>query len=158
MKDSVELCQRSGRARQIDCAIVVLEERHDRPVAMLREVEIQQENIIRKFDPSCINNQNVTTKMIDSQRQRTLQANKLLNTNNSTQHNCAAALNLYCQKTKANLSIKDKFINNLFVTELIYTSVTDSVSAIGTASNKKFSKEDGAKKLLQKLKERNVGR
>jgi ERCC4-related helicase len=51
MKDSVELCQRFGRARTTDCAIVVMVERHDRPLEFLEKVRQDQDEIVQSYDP-----------------------------------------------------------------------------------------------------------
>jgi len=41
LKDSVELCQRFGRARQENCAIIVMDERKDRPKNFKKSVHIK---------------------------------------------------------------------------------------------------------------------
>ena len=52
LKDSVELCQRFGRARALKCSIVVLEERHDRPLVFLEQIRLHQDELVQTFTPS----------------------------------------------------------------------------------------------------------
>jgi hypothetical protein len=54
MRDSVELCQRSGRARQLDSSIVLLDERPDRPLATLETARDLQDVIAGQYDPSTV--------------------------------------------------------------------------------------------------------
>mmetsp|Transcript_22513 Transcript_22513/g.55827 ORF Transcript_22513/g.55827 Transcript_22513/m.55827 type:complete len:185 (-) Transcript_22513:88-642(-) len=52
LKDSVELCQRFGRARQQDSAIVLLDERDDRPLGLLESVRQIQDDMAQDYVPS----------------------------------------------------------------------------------------------------------
>jgi len=52
IKDTVELSQRFGRARQENRRIVVMDQRWDRPIAALKEVKQHQDYQIESFTPS----------------------------------------------------------------------------------------------------------
>lgn len=163
MKDSVELCQRFGRARQTDCALVVLEERSDRPISLLRQVESTQESIIQKFDPSKIDKKRHADMALDAQRHRERQASTILQHNNNMndiQNNnqngrsYVAILNEYQQKTKASLDVKEEYTqSNTYIFHVTYSTPFQSVTENGHGRNKKEAYQEAAKKLIQKLQQ-----
>eukprot|EP01082_Thalassiosira_pseudonana_P009278 g8229.t1 g8229 contig29:45842-48019(-) len=51
LKDTVELCQRFGRARQKTSCLTLMSERKDRPLTDLKDVKQHQDTIIKDFDP-----------------------------------------------------------------------------------------------------------
>jgi ERCC4-related helicase len=69
MKDSVELCQRSGRARQQDSSIVILDERPDRPLSALETARNVQDDIVARYEPS-------TAPSVDQGAERTSQLSR----------------------------------------------------------------------------------
>jgi ERCC4-related helicase len=154
MKDSVELCQRTGRARQKDCAIVIMAQRRDRPVSMLRKVQQYQEEIIKKFDPSTIIVRSAKTD-VQAQLQREAQASSLLNNFGA---DSISILHQYRQKTKAHLDDNELYTqNNTYAIKLTYSTQYVSIDAEGNGISKKAAKQEAAKLLLQKLKRKNSG-
>lgn len=163
MKDTVEFCQRAGRARRHDCCFVVLEERKDRPVALLQHVEERQERIISNFDPS-----NIITKRrkVHEARRSLSNSNSFSSNHNSSDHNSnynsiensienhVSLLNIYCQKTRAQLSAEDVAgsSRDMFSIQLTYATSLRTVRSVGIGKNKKSAKQDAAKILLDKLK------
>ena len=153
MKDSVELCQREGRARQADCVFVVMEQRRDRPVARLRQVQTSQEHIIRNFNPVSVTLK--TAAMMQSQSDRQRHANRWLLEQPCNRSDWQAALNFYRQKTKGNveesLLISDAGSRSV---KLTYTNPTFSMEAEGTGFTKKAAKYQAAHKLVLMLREK----
>ena len=70
MKDSVELCQRFGRARQEDSSKVVMDERRDRGVTRLQQVKQRQNGIIQEFDPSKVSQSQKTDMAAQKSREK----------------------------------------------------------------------------------------
>jgi hypothetical protein len=149
MKDSVELCQREGRARQNDRAFVVLEQRPDRPVSKLRLVQQCQEEIIQTFNPSSVNQ--TSERNMAAQKQREIHARSLLS--GADDQDCLSVLNWFRQKTKAQLEDSTSSTQNgKIIFTLTYTSIRVSVEAVGEGKSKKAAKAVAAKALLEKLK------
>jgi superfamily II DNA/RNA helicase len=153
MKDSVELCQREGRARQTDCAFVVMEQRPDRPVSKLRKVKECQDNIIRTFDPSNVKQRRGHD--IQAQKHREASAHEILT---RADHNYVSLLNLYRQKTKAHLEECHSYTPaGKRVVTVKYSSVMrTSVEAEGVGLSKKEAKQAAARALLKLLKAMNT--
>jgi hypothetical protein len=158
MKDTVELCQRAGRARQEDCSFVVMEERKDRPVAMLQNIESIQERIISRFDPKKIKSIANVELNASAQYQRNKQAASLLNPcNREDSTDYLSLLNIYRQKTKGELTIKDLSTGiGSFLIQLTYTNILRSTSCQGMGPNKKAARQDAARNMIAKLKQMNM--
>jgi hypothetical protein len=147
MKDSVELCQREGRARQVNCAFVVMEERPDRPISALRKVQRVQEGVIQTFEPSMV--EGSRQEEFDRQLNREANARNVLDGANSMQ-----TLNIYRQKTKGHLdeSHSECKVHRTHTIKLQYYSVRFSVVAECTGPSKKLVKQAAAKMLVEKIK------
>jgi Double-stranded RNA binding motif len=162
MKDSVELCQRFGRARQTDCSLVVLEERKDRPVQLLRHVESIQENIIGQFDPNKIDKKRYGDTATAAQRQREIQAamvlqhdnNNLLKSSGNSSKSYVSVLNEYRQKTKANLGIKEEYTQlGTYIFHLTYSTPYRCLTSQGAGKNKKEAHQEAAKHMIEILQQ-----
>lgn len=70
MKDSVELCQCFGRTRQENSLTVVMDERRDRPVKNLKEVQCRQDDIMETFAPSQAKRDKASEKNAQRNRER----------------------------------------------------------------------------------------
>lgn len=164
LKDSVELCQRFGRARRSDSKIVVMAERADRPVTMLDRVREQQEELIGAFDPPGT----VVKSAADLEKERAAQkcrergAAALLSENSGKngQQSVSSRLNLYVRKTKAEL--EEKYVTSVengtgIGCELRYKTVLRDLRVVGHAVRgagqdaKKEAKRAAAEKLLVEL-------
>jgi dsRNA-specific ribonuclease len=146
MKDSVELCQREGRARQADCVFVVMEQRRDRHIDILRKVQRTQESIIRNFDP----------KSVEEARQKNLTAHSQRQVGwlqQCTDSNYVQVLNMYRQKTKAHLDESSSTTpDGTLCVKLVYSNTCISIDAEGRGTTKKSAKQSAAQILLVKLK------
>lgn len=151
MKDSVELCQRFGRARQEDSSTVVMDERKDRCVAKLKQVKRRQDDIIRRFDPSKTTHNREAD--INAQKSREKTADSLLMNKAKWLNTPVAVLNLYVTKTKAILEHQLGKNKGQFHHEMRYKSVLRSVSATAVNNSKKQSKTTCALILLGKLRD-----
>lgn len=150
MKDAVEFCQRFGRARQGNRSIVVLDERHDRPVEMLRSIQLAQDNIVHAFDPNNV--------VIDEEFERTKQKQREINAYKKILRDCNVyeseplkKLNEYVKVTKATIENDMETNYGQHSCELKYTSLLREANGSGLASRKKDAKNDAARDILQFL-------
>jgi dsRNA-specific ribonuclease len=150
MKDSVELCQREGRARQSERVFVVMEERRDRPVDTLRAVQDLQETIIQSFDLK-------SAKQTQAQREQASKAREAAARPILWQEpkggNYMAVLNLYRQRTKSTLEeskVSSTSEGKLAIT-LKFLNDRATVEASGVGRNKMEAKQEAAKVLLKML-------
>ena len=96
----MELAQRFGRARQADRCIVVMDERHDRPIHCLEEVRREQDASIEEFQPAALAHDAPAEK--GAQHNRKCGARVVLdNPTNSP----VADLNLLIKKTKVHCEV-----------------------------------------------------
>lgn len=147
MKDSVELCQREGRARQKERVFVIMEQRHDRPVARLRTVQKAQERIIADYSPDMREEDDAKARQAQESRERGARS-VLAGDRNPTE-----AMELFKRKTKAALEeMYKRDHNKSFVCCLQYASVLRSLSASGTGASKKAAKRVAAEALVVKLR------
>lgn len=147
LKDSVELCQRFGRARHIDSSIVVLDERQDRPLGLLESVRELQDDIIQKYDPATIEIDEGAENLKQENRER--QAKVVLQ--GLSLVDALASLNLYVKKTKADLVEDFGTENGEAVCMLTYRSRLRSAKGNGRASSKKAAKRAAALALVRLL-------
>jgi len=152
LKDSVELCQRFGRARAEESSIVVMAERVDRPISRLEEVRQRQDLIIEKFDPA---NLDVVPQIniFTLQNQRENSAGKSILSNevvctNSPLH----ALKMYVDKTKAVLNIDIRVTDRCFKSSMRYKSPLRDIEVSKQAGSKKKAKIMCATEVLQQLR------
>lgn len=154
MLNSVSLVQRRGRARQEHSAFVVLSERDDRTAANLAEVEKQQLDIVRNFNPHAAVDD--TEAQLKAQRSREVGARSVL-ASATDPTSALAALNLYCKKTKVELAEEHVQREGRWICTLRYSSVLRSVSEMAPQGDvplrdgKKDSKRRAALKLLAAL-------
>ena len=153
LKDSVELAQRFGRARQSERRIVAMDERRDRPIERLEQVRREQDVIIQNFEPA--------TARIDpevelaAQRSREHGARQLLLSLNEDGvedgESPVATLNLYVKKTKAVCTENAQKQHDGFFYEWTYKTPLRDLRAEGFGANKKAAKTNCAAKLLVAL-------
>ena len=154
MKDSVELCQRFGRARQEERSIVVLDERRDRPLELLQSIHCLQHEIVQRFDPKNIKYDQEAE--IAKQRQREASAYKSILVNRE----CYVSeplkkLNEYTSKTKGNVDTLMEKTGNEFCCNLTYTNhLQESVNGSGMASSKQAAKSEAALEILDTLQQK----
>ena len=141
MKDSVELCQRFGRARQENRSIVVLGERHDRSVRQLELVKARQEHLVQNFDPSTVRVQDDDLER-SKQRQWEISAfRSTLKDEEYYKNNPVKALNEYAQKTKVDIdTVWEDQSGNEFRCRLTYKSVLRTLVSCGSQTSKKRAK------------------
>ena len=151
MKDSVELCQRFGRARQEDSLRVVMDERKDRPVTKLQQVKQRQNEIIGAFDP-CHKQPDNDAKLSAAQKNREKNAETVLEDTVGSLKAPVAVINLYVVKTKAHLKNKVSQNGEEFHHEMTYKSILKSVAATGTGKSKKQAKAACALKVIEQLR------
>lgn len=156
MKDSVELCQRFGRARTTDCAIVVMVERHDRPLEFLEKVRQDQDEIVQSYDPSQrtdVDPEVATARQLDRER---VAFQKILNDRVKCTDMPLSAFDEYVKKTKA-YSTEETSIavsrNGKFTCELTYSSIVREITSRATADSKKGAKILCCKDILIRLRD-----
>jgi len=159
------LCQRTGRARQQDSSIVVLDERLDRPLALLESARNLQDKIVQDYDPSQTPGLDEAAERKRQQsREQSPAAHAVLNDPAKCQSNPLQALNEYVKKTKAALA--QEFIpqrrtdgggdgdgNTKHVCcNLTYRSILRTITVDGTPhANKKAAKRQCATLMLAVL-------
>eukprot|EP00929_Paragymnodinium_shiwhaense_P107725 TRINITY_DN74099_c0_g1_i1.p1 TRINITY_DN74099_c0_g1~~TRINITY_DN74099_c0_g1_i1.p1 ORF type:complete len:638 (-),score=142.68 TRINITY_DN74099_c0_g1_i1:285-1925(-) len=148
LKNSVELAQRFGRARQSDRRIVVMDQRRDRPIGRLEEVRREQDELIEQFSPaSVVGNAEAE---IAAQRSRERGASALLKEIQAT--TALQTLNLYVKKTKAQSAENcSKAADGTWQYTWQYDTVLRQLSALGSGASKADAKRDCAFRLLQML-------
>jgi len=161
MINSVSLVQRRGRARQADSAFVVLSEREDRTAAQLEQVEKQQLEIVRNFQPGAGAVDSAQQQVAQKSRERGAQS--VLTGFSGESADALAALNLYIKKTKVDLVEEYVQSDGRWRCTLKYSSVLRSVCSTGAQGDVpgKGAKKDAKKQaavLLMKALQSEVGR
>lgn len=157
MKDSVELCQRSGRARQQDSSIVILDERPDRPLTALETARDLQDQVIATYDPATAPPANDRVERNKQQsREQSAYRSVFADPNHQSKLNARPLhwLHLYTKKTKASLSEEPtaKHHNTKFVCTLTYRSVLRTIKVDDQDTNEKTAKNKAAITMLAALK------
>jgi len=150
LKNSVELAQRFGRARQADRCIVVMDERHDRPIHRLEEVRREQDALIEEFQPAALARDAPAEKA--AQRNRECGARIVLdNPTNSP----VADLNLLIKKTKAHSEDHTRKApgGNEWQCTIEYSTVLRSLSAEAFAASKSDARKACALQMLAELQQ-----
>lgn len=152
IKDSVELCQRSGRARHEESNIVILDERPDRPLGMLESVQALQDSMAQEYNPSSATSASSTLDEERKQRHREQLASRTVLQNTSKRAETpVAALNEYVKKTKAILQ-ESCSRGPPFVYTMTYSSILRSIPSIQQqASSKKDARNKCAVRMLAAL-------
>ena len=151
LKDSVELAQRFGRARQSERCIVAMDERRDRPIARLEEVRHEQDLIIESFQPDLATRDPEAERV--AQRSRERGAVQLLRLNNINYIDSPVqTVNLYVKKTKAITTEDVRKDQGGFLYEWTYQTSLRDLRAEGRAPGKKAAKIACATNLLNALR------
>ena len=154
LKDSVELCQRSGRARQLDSSIVILDERHDRPYETLDMARELQDEIVEQYDPSTLVPRDVKGEQRQQQNREKTAFQAILKHPSMYQSHPLLRLNEYVKKTKASLSEEFSGPNNVgsFECPLTYRTILRTIQVNAQATKKKVAKTESALALLVALR------
>ncbi len=153
LKDTVELAQRFGRARQITSSLTLMSERRDRPLSALRDVKRQQESIIKDFDPS--KGRNVARQQ-QSVRDRHRAAFPILLDTDRCESSPLEVLNMYAAKTKA--VAKTDYIeagfDKIFRCKISFSNLLMNFEGKGEGSSKKQSQHVASASILNQLRDR----
>lgn len=149
MKDSVELCQRVGRARHHDSSIVILDERLDRPVSLLESARLLQDTIVQEYTPGTLH------QVDDEEAERKKQYNResnafqsVLRNHQQVMANPVACLNLFVKKTKGHLLEEFRSSGGSFNCSLTYKSILRTIKVDSRGRTKKISKKQCSLELL----------
>ena len=154
LKDSVELCQRFGRARTTNCAIVVMVERRDRPLAFLERVRLEQDEIIKSYDPSKGTGIDFEVETAVQLHRERAAFKAVLSDWTKCKDTPLLAFNEYVIKTQAAVDEKiDASVNGKFTCELTYTSILNKYISTATADNKKGAKILSCNDILLQLRD-----
>ncbi len=152
LKDTVELCQRFGRARQKTSSLALMSERRDRPLSALKDVQKRQERIIKDFVPA--QNQQISLARQQSIRDRERAACSILNDIARCNESPLACLNTYCAKTKA--VIATEFLESRpgekFRCNISFSSLSKTFAGYGEGTTKKEAANHSARDILNKLR------
>ncbi len=154
LKDTVELCQRFGRARQKTSSLTLMSERKDRPLSVLKDVKTRQESIIKEFDPT--QNQNMSMARQQSIRDRERAAFSILKDTAGCEQSPQECLNVYCAKTKAVLKNESLECgpDKIFRCKLLYSSLSkNNFVGSGEGNTKKQAQRQAATNILNQLRE-----
>jgi len=147
MNTAVSYVQGRGRARQANSSFVMLDQRHDRPAALLAQQEEEQHRIASTFVPEKGSN---PVAAITAQQNRERGCAAVLDGVNDI--TALAKLNLYCKKTKVLCDeIYTPGPGDCHTFALTYSSVLRTVRGSGTGSTKKEAKKRAAVALLHNL-------
>lgn len=149
MKDSVELCQRFGRARAHESSIIILDERDDRPVELLEKVLAVQDNIVDEFDPTFVGINMTEERRRQQDREERAYQSVLCHENRIKTP--VLALNEYRAKTKAVLTEQWDNRDRMFQVTMQYKSIVRTLDATAHGSSKQEAKRLCSEKLLQEL-------
>lgn len=152
VKDTVELAQRFGRARQKDSSLTLMWQREDRPLSALKDVKIRQESIIKAFNPAL--NQDVSQARQQSQNDRERAAFTILTDMEKCERSPKEAMNVYASKTKA--VVREFMVqgtDKIFRCKFVYSSVNRTVEGEGEGTTKKDARHKSASKILDRLRE-----
>ena len=155
LKDTVELAQRFGRARQITSSLTLMSERRDRPLSALRDVKRQQDSIIKDFDPS--KSENVARQQ-QSVKDRHRAAFPVLLDTIRCESSPLEVLNMYAAKTKAVAKIDyiETGLDKIFRCKISFSNLLMTIEGRGEGISKKQSQHRAAASILNQLRE--IGR
>eukprot|EP00934_Nitzschia_sp_Nitz4_P003036 Nitzschia sp. Nitz4//scaffold159_size51929//3928//5796//NITZ4_006871-RA/size51929-processed-gene-0.49-mRNA-1//-1//CDS//3329537550//3026//frame0 len=152
MKDSVELCQRSGRAREQDSSIVILDERPDRPLTVLESARTLQDTITEAYEPSHSAVDQKAEEEKERQRERSARKGVLQDHKKCT-NIPVQALNEYAKKTKA-LVLENYSVDwGEFTCKLTYRSHLRRFEVEGRGASKKAAKKEASQTMLEMLRQ-----
>jgi hypothetical protein len=153
VKDTVELCQRFGRARNKYSSLSLMSERKDRPLTALKEVKKHQDSIIKDFDPSK-SKQHVISRQ-QSQNDRERASSSVLKDIDRCERSPLECLNMYAAKTKAVADTEYIRLSpdRMFRCKMTYKSLNRTVDGSGEAQTKKKAQHSAALSILKQLRE-----
>ena len=156
LKDTVELSQRFGRARQLKSSLTLMSERKDRPLTALKDVKMRQESIIKDFKPT--DNKKFNLARQQSQVDRERAAFSVLNDTVRCERSPLEVLHMYAAKTKATATIEsmDLCPDKIFRCKTVYSSLNRVVDGVGEGSTKKQAQHRSARIILSKLHKMDV--
>ena len=158
LKDTVELSQRFGRARQKSSSLTLMSERKDRPLTALKDVKMRQESIIKEFDPE--KNVKISLARKQSQNDRERAAFSVLKDTARCERSPIEVLNMYAAKTRA--VAKTESIecgpDRNFRCKSVYSSLNRNVDGTGEAATKKKAQHQSALSILNKLREMDMAK
>ena len=152
LKDSVELCQRSGRARHEESNIVILDERPDRPLEKLEAVRALQDTMAQRYNPNMASSASSNLEEENKQKSREQSASRTVLQNIPKRTaSPIAALNEYVKKTKAILQ-ESCSRGAPFVYTMSYSTILRSIPAIQCrAPSQREAKKKCATRMLAAL-------
>lgn len=155
LKDTVELSQRFGRARQKSSSLTLMSERKDRPLSALKDVKMRQESIIKEFNPE---NKKISLARQQSQIDRERAAFSVLKDAARYERSPLEALNKYAAKTKAVAKIEsmESGPDKIFRCNYVYASLSRTVDGIGEGTTKKQAQHTSAMSILNQLREMDI--
>ena len=153
IKDTVELAQRFGRARQKTSSLTLMSERKDRPLSVLKDVKTIQDSIINEFDPAA--SKKISLARQQSQNDRERASFYILCDKSKCERSPLEVLNMYAAKTKATASVEASThgSDNIFHCKMVYRSLNRNVSGSGEGTTKKQAGHQAALSILNKLRE-----
>lgn len=151
LKDSVELAQRFGRARQAERRIVAMDERRDRPIARLEQVRREQDLLIERFEPEAAAYDDAAERAKQTQREGLARQLLIRHSAGDNDRGHVQLLNEYVKKTKAATTEDCRKHSLGFIYTWTYTSPLRELRAEGRAATKKAAKAKCAANLLTKL-------
>lgn len=153
LKDTVELAQRFGRARQKTSSLTLMSERRDRPLSALRDVKRQQDCIIKDFDPSKSEN---FARQQQSVKDRHRAAFSILLDTVRCESSPLEVLNMYAAKTKAIAKTESIEFGSdkTFRCKISFSNLLLTIEGKGEGRSKKQSQHYAAASILNKLRER----
>jgi len=153
LKDTVELSQRFGRARQKDSSLTLMSERKDRPLSALKDVKVRQERIIKQYQPFAEKHISQARKQSQADRERA--AFSLLMDTVKCERNALEVLKIYAAKTKAVVkeTLMDLESDKHFTCKYEYTSLTRTVAGMGKETTKQQARNASALGILTQLRE-----
>jgi len=153
LKDTVELSQRFGRARQKDSSLTLMSERKDRPLSALKDVKVRQERIIKQYQPFAEKHISQARKQSQADRERA--AFSVLAGIAKCELNALEVLKIYAAKTKAVVkeTLMDLGPDKHFTCKYEYASLTRTVAGMGTETTKQQARNVAALNILTQLRE-----
>ena len=153
LKDTVELCQRFGRARQKRSSLTLMVEREDRPLSALKDVKKHQESIIKDFDPANYQHHIMARQQSLIDRERA--ASTILRDKARCERSPLEVLNIYAAKTKAvaKMEALEYGPDKLFRCKLVYSSLTRMLEGNGEGTTKKHAQYQSAMSILKQLRD-----
>lgn len=152
LKDTVELCQRFGRARQKTSCLTLMSERKDRPLTDLKDVKQHQDIIIKDFDP--VKNQQKLMARQQSQLDRERAASTVLQDTVRCEKSPLECLNVYAAKTKAVAKTESFELGSdrKYRCAMMYSSLSRNAEGTGEGTTKKQAQHKAAMIILKQLR------